>query len=72
MDDHAPAGFDELRAAGVQVHHLGSSASAEQISDGVDSPYVVEAELRDILAWSETQLLDAAIDFEVGFEGVEA
>ena len=72
LDDHAPAGFDELRAAGVQVHHLGSSASAEQISDGVDSPYVVEAELRDILAWSETQLLDAAIDFEVGFEGVEA
>ncbi|MCX6421778.1 MAG: hypothetical protein NT180_05355 [Actinobacteria bacterium] len=72
LDHHAQPGFEELRAAGVHVHHLGSSASAEQISDGVDSPYVVEAELRDILAWPETQLLDVAIDFEAGFEGVEA
>lgn len=72
LNNHAQPGFDELRAAGVQVHHLGSNVNAEQISDGVDSRYVVEADLRDILAWPETQLLDAAIDFEVGFEGAEA
>jgi hypothetical protein len=72
LDHRAQPGFEELRAAGVHVHHLGSSARAEQISDGVDSPYVVKADPRDILAWPETQLLDAAIDFEVGFEGAEA
>ena len=72
LEDHAQLGFDELRSAGVQVHHLGSNASAEHISAGVDSPYVVEADPQEILAWPDTQLLDVAIDFEVGFQGVEA
>ena len=72
LNDHTPPGFDELRAAGVQVHHLGLHASAEQISAGVDSPYVVEAEPHEISSWPETQLLDVAIDFEVGFEGAPA
>jgi hypothetical protein len=72
LEDHAQLGFDELRSAGVQVHHLGSNASAEHISAGVDSPYVVEADPQEILAWPDTQILDVAIDFEVGFQGVEA
>jgi len=72
LEDHAQPGFDDLRSTGVQVHHLGSNASAEHISAGVDSPYVVEADPQEILAWPDTQLLDVAIDFEVGCQGVEA